>query len=189
MIEKFVKFNNEFVEKKEYEKYVTSKYPDKKVAILSCMDTRLTELLPAALGIKNGDVKIIKNAGGVITHPFGSVVRSLLVAIFELGVKDIMVVGHTDCGVQHINGDVMIKHMLSRGIEQEVIDMVRYCGIDFDKWLEGFDNVEQSVEKTVDFIVNHPLVPKDVSVYGFVMDSVTGKLNIIKEVVRNERED
>ena len=85
MIEKFVKFNNEFVEKKEYEKYVTSKYPDKKVAILSCMDTRLTELLPAALGIKNGDVKIIKNAGGVITHPFGSVVRSLLVAIFELG--------------------------------------------------------------------------------------------------------
>ena len=59
MIEKFVKFNNEFVEKKEYEKYVTSKYPDKKVAILSCMDTRLTELLPAALGIKNGDVKII----------------------------------------------------------------------------------------------------------------------------------
>ena len=42
MIEKFVKFNNEFVEKKEYEKYVTSKYPDKKVAILSCMDTRLT---------------------------------------------------------------------------------------------------------------------------------------------------
>ena len=189
MIEKFVKFNNEFVEKKEYEKYVTSKYPDKKVAILSCMDTRLTELLPAALGIKNGDVKIIKNAGGVITHPFGSVVRSLLVAIFELGVTDIMVIGHTDCGVQYINGDVMIKHMLSRGVEQEVIDMVRYCGIDFDKWLEGFDSVEQSVEKTIDFIVNHPLVPKDVSVYGFVMDSVTGKLNLIKEVVRNEREE
>lgn len=53
------------------------------------MDTRLTELLPAALGIRNGDVKIIKNAGGVISHPFGSVIRSLMVAIYELGVKEL----------------------------------------------------------------------------------------------------
>ena len=53
------------------------------------MDTRLTELLPAALGIKNGDVKIIKNAGGTITHPFGSAMRSLLVAIYELGIREV----------------------------------------------------------------------------------------------------
>ena len=62
------------------------------------MDTRLIELLPAALGIRNGDAKIIKNAGGVITHPYGSVMRSLLVAILELGVEEVMVIGHTDCG-------------------------------------------------------------------------------------------
>lgn len=49
-----------FVEDKGYEAYITNKYPDKKIAILSCMDTRLTALLPAALGIKNGDVKMIK---------------------------------------------------------------------------------------------------------------------------------
>lgn len=64
---------------------------------MTCMDTRLVELLPAALGLKNGDVKIIKNAGAVISNPFGSAVRSLLIAIFELGVKEIMVIGHTDC--------------------------------------------------------------------------------------------
>ena len=61
--------------------------PDKKLAILTCMDTRLIELLPAALGIKNGDAKIIKNAGGTMVHPYGSVVRSLLVGILELGVQ------------------------------------------------------------------------------------------------------
>ena len=60
MIEDILKYNKEFVEKKRYEPYLTSKYPDKKLAILTCMDTRLTELLPAALGIKNGDAKIIK---------------------------------------------------------------------------------------------------------------------------------
>ena len=85
MINEILKFNKEFVANKGYEKFITNKYPDKKIAILSCMDTRLTELLPAALGVKNGDVKMIKNAGGIISHPFGSVIRSLLVAIFELG--------------------------------------------------------------------------------------------------------
>ncbi|MCF0207110.1 MAG: carbonic anhydrase, partial [Bacteroidales bacterium] len=69
MIEEILKHNKNFVESKAYEPFVTTKYPDKKIAILSCMDTRLTELLPAALGIKNGDVKLIKNAGGVISHP------------------------------------------------------------------------------------------------------------------------
>lgn len=66
MINEILKYNKEFVANKGYEKFVTNKYPDKKIAILSCMDTRLTELLPAALGLKNGDVKMIKNAGGII---------------------------------------------------------------------------------------------------------------------------
>ena len=99
-IDEILAHNKTFVEEKGYLKYSTDKYPDKKLAIVSCMDTRLTELLPAALGLKNGDAKIIKNAGGVISHPFGSVIRSLLVAVFELGVKTIMVVGHSNCGAQ-----------------------------------------------------------------------------------------
>ena len=60
MIDELIRYNREFVKNKGYERYVTDKYPDKKIAILSCMDTRLTELLPAALGVRNGDVKIIK---------------------------------------------------------------------------------------------------------------------------------
>ena len=180
MIKEILEYNKQFVEEKKYEKYKTSKYPDKKIAILSCMDTRLTELLPAALGIKNGDVKIIKNAGGVVSHAFGSVVRSLLVAIFELGVEEIMVIGHTDCGVQHINSDMMIEHMINRGVSEENIDIMKYCGIDFEKWLEGFDDVDTSVHETVKFFKEHPLIPKDVSIAGYVMDSVTGKLNPIE---------
>ena len=69
MINEILKYNKEFVANKDYEKFITNKYPDKKIAILSCMDTRLTELLPAALGIKNGDVKMIKNAGGDYIAP------------------------------------------------------------------------------------------------------------------------
>lgn len=174
-----MKFNRQFVAEKGYEKYRTNKYPDKKIAILSCMDTRLTELLPAALGIRNGDVKMIKNAGGIISHPFGSVIRSLMVAIYELGVEEIMVIAHSDCGACHMSSEQMITHMKARGIKQETIDMIRFCGVDFESWLYGFGDTEKSVRETVEAIQNHPLIPKDVKVSGFIIDSVTGELSVV----------
>ena len=151
IIEEIIKYNEEFVASKGYEKYLTSKYPDKKLAILSCMDTRLTELLPAALGLKNGDAKLIKNAGGLVISPFDSAMRSLLVAIYELGVKEIMVIAH-----------------------------IGLCGIDLDHWLEGFHDTEDSVRNTIDTIRTHPLVPKDVNLHGYIIDSQTGKLTEVK---------
>ena len=178
MIDEILKHNKRFVENKCYEPYLTSKYPDKKLAILTCMDTRLIELLPAALGIKNGDAKIIKNAGGVITQPYGSVVRSLLVAILELGVEEIMVIGHTNCGVQGMDGGEMLHKLTERGIDKEHIAIVRHSGIDLEKWLSGFDSVENSVRDTVEALEVHPLMPKDVRISGYIMDSETGKVSL-----------
>ena len=176
MINEIMDYNKKFVENKAYEPNLTSKYPDKKLAILTCMDTRLIELLPAALGLKNGDAKIIKNAGGVITHPYGSVVRSLLVAILELGVEQVMVIGHTDCGVQGMDGSEMLDMLVERGIDQQHIDIVRHSGIDLERWLGGFESVEQSVKDTILALQKHPLMPKDIMIRGFIMDSVTGEL-------------
>lgn len=180
MIEELLAYNREFVERKGYVKYITNKYPDKKIAIVACMDTRLTELLPAALGLRNGDVKIIKNAGGVISQPFDSVVRSLLVAIYELGVQEVMVIGHTDCGVQHMDSQMMIRHMKERGISEDHIEMMRYCGIDFESWLSGFDDTESAVRESVGLVRHHPLIPADITVRGFIMDSVTGKIEEVE---------
>ena len=180
MIEQIVAYNKKFVEEKGYEPYLTSKYPDKKLAILTCMDTRLIELLLAALGIRNGDAKVIKNAGGVITHPYGSVMRSLLVAIVELGVEEVMVIGHTDCGVQGMNGTELLEDLTKRGVKQEHIDIIRHSGVDLETWLGGFESVEQSVEDTVYALQNHPLMPKDVTIRGFIMNSETGELNTVK---------
>ena len=181
MINEIMEYNKKFVENKAYEPYLTSKYPDKKLAILTCMDTRLIELLPAALGLKNGDAKIIKNAGGVITHPYGSVVRSLLVAIIELGVEEVMVIGHTDCGVQGMDSAEMQHLMRSRGIPDQHISLMKHCGIDLDRWLHGFDDTESAILETVDLVRNHPLVPSDVVVKGYIMDSTTGALTPISE--------
>ena len=176
MIDTILEYNRKFVESGEYEKYKTSKYPDKKIAILTCMDTRLVTLLPAALGIRNGDVKLIKNAGAVVTNPFDSTIRSLLVAIFELGVNEIMVIGHTGCGVQGMDAGEMLHLMKERGIDDEHISLMRHCGIDLDSWLHGFDDTPSAILETIDLISHHPLVPKDVVVRGYMMDSVTGEL-------------
>ena len=175
-IDSVLAHNRAFVAGGEFARYATDKYPDKKLAVVSCMDTRLTELLAAALGLKNGDAKIIKVAGAEVAHPFGSVMRSLLIAVFELGVEDIMVVAHTNCGAQHMSGAVMIDSMRRLGVSDERIEFARHCGIDFDRWLAGFGDTEESVRKSVDLILNHPVMPPHVRVAGFVMDSVTGEL-------------
>lgn len=179
MIEDILQYNSTFVSEKRYEPYQTSKYPDKKLAILTCMDTRLTELLPAALGIHNGDAKIIKNAGGVINHPYGSAVRSLLVAILELGVEEIMVIGHTDCGVQGMDGRKMVAKLEERSIPKEHIEIIRNSGIRLEEWLGGFESAEESVKESVESLKKHPLMPKDVVIRGFMMDSVTGELKAL----------
>lgn len=172
-------FNKNFVENKEYEKYNTTKYPDKEIAIISCMDTRLTELLPKALNLKNGDAKIIKNAGGLVVHPFGSAMRSLLICIYEFDIKEIFVIGHYDCGVSTINADEFVEKMLTRGIDRKTLDIITNSGIELKQWLHGFDCVEQSVKENVEKIKNHPLVPKDIAVHGLIMDPETGRVDVV----------
>gem|GEM_PF-76422 len=179
MIDKILEYNRRFVEEKGYERFITDKYPNKRIAIVTCMDTRLVELLPAALGFRNGDVKIIKNAGATITNPFDSTVRSLLVAIYELGVEEVMIIGHTECGVQGMDSAEMQHAMRERGIPEHHITLMKHCGIDLDSWLHGFDDTESAILETVDLVRNHPLVPDDIVVKGYIMDSITGALRPI----------
>ena len=176
VIDRILEFNRQFVDSKAYEPYVTDKYPAKKLAVLSCMDTRLTQLLPAALGLKNGDSKIINNAGGLVLTPFDSAMRSLIVGVYELGVQEVMVVAHSNCGACHMSYSHFKKEMLERGIKESTLETIGRCGINLAEWLEGFHDTEASVRNTVDIIKNHPLVPGDVVVRGFIIDSTTGAL-------------
>ncbi len=178
MINNILDHNRAFVAKKAYEPFVTDKFPAKKLAILTCMDTRLTVLLQEALGLKNGDAKIIKNAGGIVPTETDSSIRSLLVAIYELGVNEVMVIHHSTCGACHMSYKEFKPHMLERGIAESTL--AEWEGNGIEEWLEGFHDTEASVRKTVEAIVNHPLVPKDVTVRGFIIDSVTGELTEVK---------
>ncbi len=179
LLSSILEFNKDFVENKRYEPYAADKLPKKKAVILTCMDTRLLELLPKALNLSNGDVKIVKSAGALVTHPFGSIMRSLLVAVYQLQAKEVIIVGHHDCGMSGMKPEPMIEEMRRRGIEEKTLETLNYSGIDVNEWLHGFDRVEDSVKHSVRLIKNHPLMPGDVPVHGLVIDPETGKLDLV----------
>ncbi len=177
MIDEILLYNQSFLKEKKYTEHIASNLPKKKLAIVTCMDNRLVQLLPAALGLENRDAKLIKNAGGVISHPYGSVVRSLLISVLELGVTQIMVIGHTDCGVQGLDGDKVVEKLLVRGIPSRDLEVLSHSGIDFKTWLGGFSSAEESVRHSLSVLRDHPLMPEDIIIRGFIMDVDTGGLS------------
>ncbi|SCW29110.1 carbonic anhydrase [Paenibacillus tianmuensis] len=178
LLSQIMEYNRSFVEQQKYEPYLTSKFPDRKFVILTCMDTRLIELLPASMNIKNGDVKMIKTAGGVVSTPFGGIMRSIIVAIYELGADEVLVIGHHDCGMSHMNPDRVKEKFVARGIKEETLKTLEYSGMNLERWLRGFEDVNESVKSSVNLIKNHPLVP-NIPIHGLVIDPSTGKLDVI----------
>lgn len=173
--------NEAFVQEEQYKDYVTDKFPDKKIVILTCMDTRLVELLPKAMNLRNGDAKIIKCAGAIVSHPFGSIMRSILVAVYELGATEVFVIGHYDCGMTGLSSGEVLDKVKQRGIRPEVLQTITHSGIDLERWLTGFGQAQEGVVKSVSLIKNHPLLPKEILVHGLIMDPTTGRLDLLSE--------
>ena len=179
LLDDILEHNERFVENKDYEEFQTTKFPKKRIVILTCMDTRLIELLPKAMNLKNGDAKIIKSAGAIIAHPFGGIMRSILVALYELGADELYIIGHYDCGMSSVDVNHMKGSMNERGIDTETFKMLEYSGIDLCDWLRGFDDVTESVIESVDAARNHPLMADDIPIHGLVADPDTGRLDVI----------
>jgi carbonic anhydrase len=171
--------NVQFLERREYEPFRTDGFPDKKLVVLTCMDVRLVELLPRAMNLRNGDANVIKNAGAIVSHPFGSVMRSVLVAVYELRAAEVAVVGHYGCGMTGLSCGRVLEKAISRGVSPGILDTLGHAGIDLKNWLTGFNSPEDGVRQSVDVIRKHPLLPKDVPVHGLMICPDTGRLDLL----------
>lgn len=180
ILEEMLEANQNFVRElpKEYIDYCpwASKIPNRELAIFTCMDTRLVDFLEPALGIRRGEAKVIKNAGNSITGPFEATIRSLVVSIFELGVKEIFVIGHMDCGIAHANSKDLTQKMLDRGISPDAIKMIEK---ELEDWLDHFHHPIDNVEDVVEKIQSNPLIPKDVPVHGLIFNPQTGQIKVV----------
>lgn len=179
-LEQILLANQKFVENlpEEYVRCSTeiSKLPQRQLAIFTCMDTRLVDFLEPAMGIKRGEVKVIKNAGNSVTGPFEATIRSLVIGIFELGVNEIIVIGHKDCGMSQTNSRRLVEKMLARGISAEAIQMIEK---ELEDWVDHFQHPEDNVRDVVKRISTNPLIPRDVPVHGLLFNPHTGELDII----------
>lgn len=145
------------------------KFPREKVAILTCMDTRLTLQLEKALGLDRGDAIELKTAGNNMR---GQELRSIIVAIFALKVDKIMVIGHPDCGMANLDVEKLTEKMIARGVEPEAIEELG----DLKEWFETFCDSEENVIDMVDLLKKHPLIPRDIEIAGFNFNQDTSEL-------------
>ena len=179
LIQEILDHNRKFVANKEYESLRTDRFPNKGMVVVTCMDTRLVELLPRAMNFRNGDIKIVKNAGALVSHPFGSAMRSVLVAVYELHAEEVAVVGHHGCGMAGLSCGRILEKARERGVSDDVIHTLRAAGIDLEQWLTGFNKPEDGVRQSVQVIRDHPLLPKGVPVHGMMISPETGKLELM----------
>ena len=138
--------------------------PEKKLAVLTCMDTRLSI---STMGLKTGDAHIIRNAGGIVTE---DALRSLLVSHHLLGTEEIMVINHTDCGLMQTSEQDLRTRIQNRTGTAAVSPAFFYA----------FQNIEENVRHQLQKLRTHPWIPKSVLIRGFVYDVDTGRL---REVV------
>ena len=137
--------------------------PGKKVAIVACMDARLSPY--AILGLEEGDAHVGRNAGGVVTD---DAIRSLAISQRLLGTEEIILVHHTDCGMLTFTDDEF-----KRSIQDD-------AGIKPEWAAEAFSDLDEDVHQSIARIKASPFIPHKESVRGFVYDVTSGKL---REVV------
>jgi carbonic anhydrase len=153
--------------------------PGRGFAILTCMDARLDPAKYA--GLSEGDAHVIRNAGGRASD---DAIRSLVISHKLLGTNEWFVIQHTDCGMLTFTDEIMRK-LLASSLDTAKVDASGWHDVgkgpgstegDFINWLTIRD-LTQSVKEDVGRIKNHPLVPKNIPVHGFIYDCKTGKLN------------
>src|SRR5271165_3215128 len=137
--------------------------PERKLAVLTCMDTRLSIL---TLGLKTGDAHIIRNAGGIVTD---DTLRSLLISHYLLGTEEFMVINHTDCGLMHTTESDLRNRIQNRAGTAAVAPAFFYA----------FQNIDENVRHQLQKLRSHPWVPQSVAVRGFVYDVSSGLLREI----------
>lgn len=155
-----------------------SKYPNRNLAVLTCMDTRLLDFLEPAMGLRRGEAKIIKVAGNTAFEKFDSVIGSLMVAVYELHVHDIVVMGHDDCGMLNTTSDSLSQKMAEAGIDRAVIEAVRPK---LKQWADPIGSVDESVKDTVKRLRCNPYLPKDIAVYGMVIHPHSGEIRVVDD--------
>ena len=139
--------------------------PARKLAIVACMDARLT--VEALLGLKTGDAHIIRNAGGIVTE---DAIRSLIISHHLLGTQEFMIINHTECGMLTFQ-DAGLKEKLRHETRTSAVAPETF---------HAFSDLETNVREQIEKVKSHPWIPASIPVRGFIYDVKTGALTEVR---------
>jgi carbonic anhydrase len=149
------------------------------------MDCRLVQAFEQALGLERGDVVELRTAGATISDieregAANDLIRSLAGGIYLLGVREVAVIGHTQCGLEHANATALTASMQALGVDpQKLIEQEKLGDMQgLLRWLGVFNDVHVNVREVVNVIRKSPYLPK-ILVHGLVIDIITGKLEMV----------
>lgn len=146
--------------------------------VLACMDERVP--VDEALGIRadtpvgGGDAHLFRNAGGIVTD---DAIRSAMLTINFFGTKEIVVLQHTGCGMLSANGNDLVAALVAKGIDVDNVPIdpslpeLSLAPGAFGKWIGMMDDVDETCVKTVNYLKNHPLIPDDIVISGWVWET------------------
>jgi carbonic anhydrase len=176
MLERILEHNRKFVQERKLagDDKPISGHAQKDIMVFTCMDTRLVELLEPAMGFGRGDIKILKNAGNIIRNNCSDVIRSVAVGTVLMGLKEVYVVGHSDCGMRNQKVEDIRAKMIQRGISSAAIE-----AIDIGEWFGLLKDESENVKDAVLKLKESPYIPKDVSIYGLLMDPSSGEIEVV----------
>lgn len=164
--------------------------PRKHTALITCMDCRLVTMFEEALGLQRGEVLELRTAGATISEPdrpqaANDLIRSLAGGIYLLGVRKVLVIGHTECGLGHVNSTALTASMQALGVDpQKLIQQEGLGDINgLMRWLGAFQDVHVNVKEVVNTIRTSPFLPR-IPVHGLVIDINTGKLTVVDRDAR-----
>lgn len=159
--------------------------PRRRMAVVTCMDCRLVQMFEQALGLERGDVLELRTAGATISEPErasggSDLIRSLAGGIYLLGVREVAVIGHTQCGLAHANPTALTASMQALGVDpQALIEKEKLGNVrGLMNWLGAFDDVHINVKEVVNVIRDSPYLPK-IPVHGLVIDINTGEVEVV----------
>ena len=184
VIDEILAHNERFVQQEKLP--IIGHAPRKHMAVITCMDCRLVRMFEQALGLERGDVLELRTAGATIAVPeredaANDLIRSLAGGIYLLGVREVAVIGHTQCGLSHIDPAVVTASMQALGVDpRQVIEKEGLGDMDgLLRWLGAFNDVHINVKEVVSVIRRSPFLPK-LPVHGLVIDINTGKLELVE---------
>ena len=160
--------------------------PARQFAILTCMDARLDPAKYA--GLSEGDAHVIRNAGGRASD---DAIRSLVISYKLLGTKEWFIIHHSNCGMEFFTDDV-IRGLLAKSLETAALgaegfyDVGSGPGSNQGAYIDWLTIADQAVSVTddVERIRQHPLVPKNIPIYGYIYDVTTGKLLEVEQATQ-----